>query len=332
MFFDLNVPIKKSLQRQNVSKKAKQGSTEALVNWTPSEVSAVEARIDLLVHLGYSVLGLSQTVHKKVDPKTHVNVLDSLVSQLRVRPGVVYLKRLNIILDQDSEKGFGLINASVSLFNGYDLIALIPTTHNTFSLACLTHSMPSPLTAHIISLPLTLPRLPYHLKHTLVRTAIKNGAVFEINYVGALGGENDSALVDADAAENGPAAKRNWWAATRELVRVTKGKGLLLSGGVVVDGDLRAPRDVANLIAVLGLAQDATHEASTKVPKSVIIRAQTRKTYRAVLSEPKVILPGEASETSEISLKRPLDDTQPDPAAPGTSKKKKRKPNKAEST
>lgn len=139
------------------------------------------------------------------------------------------------------------INANVSLFNGYDLIALIPTTHNTFSLACLTHSLPSPLTAHIISLPLTLPRLPYHLKHTLVRSAIKNGAVFEINYVGALGGENDSALVDADAAENGPAAKRNWWAAARELVRVTKGKGLLLSGGVVVDGDLRAPRDVANL-------------------------------------------------------------------------------------
>jgi ribonuclease P/MRP protein subunit RPP1 len=221
---------------------------------------------------------------------------------------VVYLKRLNIILDQESEKGFGLvsavffehghwtenfiqINASVSLFNGYDLIALIPTTHNTFSLACLTHSLPSPLTAHIISLPLTLPRLPYHLKHTLVRTAIKNGAVFEINYVGALGGENDSALVDADAAENGPAAKRNWWAAARELVRVTKGKGLLLSGGVVVDGDLRAPRDVANLlvlfpfhlnqncssgfrIAILGLAQDAAHEASTKVPKSIIIRAR----------------------------------------------------------
>ena len=139
------------------------------------------------------------------------------------------------------------INANVSLFHAYDLIALVPTTHNTFSLACLTHSLPSPLTAHIISLPLTLPRLPYHLKHTLTRTAIKNGTVFEINYVGALGGENDAPLVEAGAAENGPAAKRNWWASTRELVRVTKGKGLLLSGGVVVDEDLRAPRDVANL-------------------------------------------------------------------------------------
>lgn len=115
----------------------------------------------------------------------------------------------------------------------------MPTTHATFSLACLTHSMPSPLTAHIIALPLTLPRLPFHLKHTLVRTAIKNGAVFEISYVGALAG--------ADAAESGPAAKRNWWAAARELTRVTKGRGLIISGGVVAEADLRPPRDVGNL-------------------------------------------------------------------------------------
>jgi len=127
------------------------------------------------------------------------------------------------------------------------LIALIPTTHNTFSLACLTHSLPSQLTAHIIPLPLTLPRLPYHIKHTLIRTAIKNGAVFEVNYVGALGGENDSVVVEAGAAENGSNAKRNWWANTRELVRVTKGKGLIVSGGAVSEADLRAPKDVANL-------------------------------------------------------------------------------------
>ncbi len=100
---------------------------------------------------------------------------------------------------------------------------------------------------HVISLPLTLPRLPFHLKHTLLRTAIKNGAAFEINYVGAIGGENDPVIVDANAAESGPSAKRNWWSAARELVRVTKGKGLLISGGVFAAADYRAPRDVANL-------------------------------------------------------------------------------------
>ena len=59
--------------------------------------------------VGYTVLAFSQTVNKKVDPKTHVNVLDGLLSQLKSRPGIVYLKRLNIILDEDSEKGFGLV-------------------------------------------------------------------------------------------------------------------------------------------------------------------------------------------------------------------------------
>lgn len=170
------------------------------------------------------------------------------------------------------------------------MIALVPTT--TFSSACLTHSLPSQLTAHIIALPLTLPRLPYHLKHTLIRTAIKNGAVFEINYVGALGGESDATLVEANVAESGPSAKRNWWAGTRELVRVTKGKGLIISGGVVAEADLRPPKDVANLyvsnfgsqktlltikfasIVILGLTQDSAHNASAKVPKSLIARAR----------------------------------------------------------
>jgi len=245
MFFDLNIPIKKFSARLNTSKKSK--PLETTTTWTAMEIADAERRVDVLVHLGYTVLAFSQTVNKKIDSKTHVNHLESLTSQLRPRSGIVYLKRLNIILDQDSEKGFGLINASVSLFNTYDLIALIPTTHNTFSLACLTHSLPSQLTAHIISLPLTLPRLPYHMKHTLIRTAIKNGAVFEVNYVGALGGENDSVVVEAAAAENGSNAKRNWWANARELIRVTKGKGLIISGGAVSETDFRAPRDVANL-------------------------------------------------------------------------------------
>jgi len=153
--------------------------------------------------------------------------------------------------------------------------------------------MPSPLTAHIISLPLTLPRLAFYLKHTLIRTALKNGAVFEIGYVGALGGENDPLLVRAGGAEDGPAAKRNWWAAAREVLRVTKGKGkgVVVSGGVVSEADLRAPRDVANLISVLGLAQDGAHSSLTKVPQSLVLRAQTRHTYRAVLSEPKLVVP-----------------------------------------
>lgn len=69
------------------------------------------------------------------------------------------------------------------------------------------------------------------MKHTMVRTALRNGAVFEISYASAL--DNT--------------AKRNWWAAAREVVRVTKGKGLIVTGGCTEVADLRAPKDVGNL-------------------------------------------------------------------------------------
>jgi ribonuclease P/MRP protein subunit RPP1 len=59
--------------------------------------------------VGYTVIALSQTVAKKVDSKSHTNPLESLLPQLKPRPGIVLLKRLNIVLDEDSEKGFGLV-------------------------------------------------------------------------------------------------------------------------------------------------------------------------------------------------------------------------------
>ncbi|THV00317.1 PHP domain-like protein [Dendrothele bispora CBS 962.96] len=313
MFFDLNVPISLSpvgsqVQNKNSSSKkgkAKQnqnqnqaGNASAALQFTAAQLSAIEAHLDLLVHLGYTVLALNQTIHKKIDPKTHINILDILLNQLKPRTGLVLLKRLSVILDEDSEKGFGLTSSSTQLLASYDLVSLIPTTATTFSQACLTHTLPSSsatgssvLTANIISLPLTLNRLPFHLKHTLVRTALRNGAMFEIPYVGAIGGSSEEVLVDAGAAEQSANAKRNWWAAAREVVRVTKGKGVVVSGGVVKREDLRGPKDVANLIALLGVAQDAAHAASTSVPKSLVLRAQTRKTYRAVLSEPRLVLP-----------------------------------------
>ena len=75
-----------------------------------------------------------------------------------------------------------------------------------------------------------------------MRTAIKNGAVFEINYAGALGVESEPGNT-----AGGVGVRRNWWAAAMEVVRVTKGKGILVSGGVVASSDLRAPRDIANM-------------------------------------------------------------------------------------
>ncbi|KAG0705103.1 RNase P subunit p30-domain-containing protein [Suillus ampliporus] len=292
MHFDLNFPVTASGSSSQPKKnKSKQPQQSSPVAFTPAQIKGIEAPSANRMTVGYTVIAFNQTVNKKIDPKTHVNVLDGLLTQLRARPGTVFLKRLTIVLDNDSEKGFGLTNANTSLVEPYDVISLLPTTSTTFSLACLTHSLPSPLTAHIIALPLTLPRLPFQLKHTLVRTAIKNGAVFEINYAGAIGGEIEASLSTFGVSDTGVSGKRNWWAAAREVVRVTKGKGIVVSGGVASEADYRGPKDITNLLTLLDLAQNLAHDASVVVPKSLVLRSQARKTYRAVLSEPRLVVP-----------------------------------------
>jgi ribonuclease P/MRP protein subunit RPP1 len=62
--------------------------------------------------VGYSVLALNQVAYKRVDPKSHANILDGLLAQLKKRDGIALLKRLTIVLDEDSEKGFGLVSYS----------------------------------------------------------------------------------------------------------------------------------------------------------------------------------------------------------------------------
>ncbi|KAF8875768.1 hypothetical protein BD779DRAFT_1804513 [Infundibulicybe gibba] len=167
-----NQPPKKGkgkLTLQNVS------ATVSL--FTPAQVNALEDRVDLLVSRIFGDRVYPDGAWQESRIEITRQFPGGTPRTLRKRPRIVFLKWLNNILDHDNEKGFGLINANTQLFNGYDLIGLIPVNQATFSLACPTHSLPSPLIAHIITLPLTLPRLSLRLKHPLVRTALKNGAV-----------------------------------------------------------------------------------------------------------------------------------------------------------
>jgi ribonuclease P/MRP protein subunit RPP1 len=187
--------------------------------------------INMPSKVGYTIVALNYTVYGKIDPATHVNPLLAVPP----RKDLVILRRLTIVLDDSSEKGFGLSTQHATHLASYDIIALQPTTPNTFSLACLGHTQPSPTTAHIISIDAAsaTPQLPFRMKLSMVRTAIRNGGVFEISYAGALASDES--------------ARRNWWSGAREVARATKGKGLLLSGGAQVTSNLRAPMDAINL-------------------------------------------------------------------------------------
>ena len=69
------------------------------------------------------------------------------------------------------------------------------------------------------------------LKHTLVKTAIRNGAMFEVCYTGVL------------SVDEG--VRRAWWGCAREAVRACQ-KGIVFSSGG--EESFRAPRDVANML------------------------------------------------------------------------------------
>lgn len=138
-------------------------------------------------------------------------------------------------LEELTERYFVQVNGNTEILKSYDIIALCPTTATTFSLACLTHSVPSPIAAHIITFDLhSAPRLPFFLKLSTLKVAVKNGAVFEIPYFPIV------------KRGMGDKARRNWWSTAKEVVRVLGGKGLIFAGGGY-EGDVRGAKDVINL-------------------------------------------------------------------------------------
>ncbi|KAF8635747.1 hypothetical protein AX15_000360 [Amanita polypyramis BW_CC] len=287
MFFDLNVPIDlvQPIAAPSTSKKQK-GKTpqqpQSAQIYNAAQIATIESRIDLLVHCPLHVFTHSAVVltafsrihgarfhtndlqkfrcenarqcARHTYPSPPATVWNSLSKTAEYHPRRRLRERVRTRTSTSFSPPFDRsptvqINANTTHFLSYDILSLTPTNATTFSLACLTHTVPSPLTAHIISLPLTLPRFNFYLKHTLIRTALKNGAAFEITYAGSLGAQHDAVLADAGFAEAGQNAKRNWWANAREVVRVTKGKGFVTSSGVANEADLRAPRDIQNLYA-----------------------------------------------------------------------------------
>lgn len=136
MYIDLNVPVPSittvgpTQSKKSKGKQPQQAQPQQpAVVFTPAQLTAIESRLDILEHctscdtlalvsdaernraVGYTILGLNQTVQKKIDSKTHVNTLDPLLAQLRKRERITLIKRLTIVLDEESEKGFGLVRS-----------------------------------------------------------------------------------------------------------------------------------------------------------------------------------------------------------------------------
>lgn len=152
---------------------------------------------------------------------------------------------------------FGWAQSSGSEIAGtYDVVAAVPQTEQLFEDCCRR------LNIDLISLDLT-ERVPFRLSLPAVAAAIARGVHFEICYAPAL---RDSAT------------RRNIVANAQQLLRLTRGRNIVLSSGALRPMDLRGAHDVANLgISLLGMPHDCAHKAVGSNLTNVLKRAQLRR-------------------------------------------------------
>jgi ribonuclease P/MRP protein subunit RPP1 len=165
------------------------------------------------------------------------------------------------------------------LARAYDVLAVRPLDERGLQLAC------GSLDCDIISLDMTQ-RLPYHFKFKMLSEAVKSGKKFEICYgQGVMGDSN---------------ARRNLISNATQLIRASRGRGLIISSEAKVAVACRGPWDAINLAAIWGLPQEKGFEAMSKESRSVVVTAQLKRTsYRGVID---IVYGGEKPEAPPAKM------------------------------
>lgn len=164
------------------------------------------------------------------------------------------------------------------------MIAARPTDEKTLQQACQS------LDVDIISLDLTL-KFEKHFKFPMLGTAVSRGIKIELCY--------GQAILSSDAT-----AKRNLISNATQLIRVTRGRGLIFSSEAKSVLGLRAPSDVMNMASIWGLGLERGKDALTKEPRSVVEFARLKRhSYKGIID---IVYGGEkppAPEKKEVNAK-----------------------------
>ncbi|CAG8693391.1 25957_t:CDS:2, partial [Gigaspora margarita] len=151
------------------------------------------------------------------------------------KTNIEQLTRLTYILD-DISQNHGLTPTNNALAT-YDILAVRPTNEKTFQNACNT------LEIDIISLEMGS-RLPFYLKHSIVGLAIEHST-----------------------------SRRYLISNAQNLVRVSRGKNIIITSEAQRAMELRGPYDIVNLGTIMGMNQAIAKECITTNCRSVVIHA-----------------------------------------------------------
>ncbi|QIW95415.1 hypothetical protein AMS68_000933 [Peltaster fructicola] len=217
--------------------------------------------------LGYNVVVLNHAITGKIPGELTCAIPDPLPVQ--DLPAKLEIRRRVTLTLTDSLQNARL-NALAAL---YDVLALRPIDERTLQLACNAYD------CDIISLDMSQ-RFGFHFRFKMFSEAIKAGKRIEICYAQGLMGDT--------------LAKRNLISNATQLIRATRGRGIIIASEAKSALGCRGPWDVINLAAVWGLGQERGYEAITKETRGVIVRAQLKRTgYRGAIN---VIYGGEKTE------------------------------------
>ncbi|KAK5037340.1 RNA-binding RNA processing protein rpp1 [Exophiala sideris] len=204
--------------------------------------------------LGYSVIAVSLLATGKL-PSTPTPIP---LSSLTVPKNITTLTRLTITISDATQ------NHRLSSFAPhYNLLALRPTTEKALALCCQS------LDCDLISLDFSQ-RLPCILKFKTVASALQRGVRFEICY--------------APGIQHDANARRNLISGAAQLIRATRGRGVILSSEAKNALGVRGPHDVINLAQVWGLGQERGKEALCEEAGKVVRLAGIKRTsFRGVV-------------------------------------------------
>ena len=134
----------------------------------------------------------------------------------------------------------------------------------------------------LVSLDLSI-RYPFYFKHKTLAVALQRGIKFEICY--------GPGVLSSD----GGASRRNLISNATQLIRATRGRGIIMSSEARRALACRGPADVINMAVLWGLGQERGVEAVGREARSVVVQAEMRRrSYGGVID---VVYGGEKHET-----------------------------------
>ena len=242
------------------------------IPWSKSDLDsgALQKTLTFSAELGYNVVALEQTLSGKVPGQIKCEIPNPL--QCKTPQSLRVLRRCTLILNDASQN-----HRLSALGSAYDLLALRPTNEKAYQQACQS------LECDIISLDLSQ-RFDFYFKHTTVAAAVQRGIRFEICYSAGV------------LAQDG-LARRNLISNATQLIRASKGRGIIISSGATKAVGCRGPWDVVNLTVVWGLGQERGVEAVGREAKAVVAQAEMkRRSFKGVID---ITYAGDRPEASE---------------------------------